>query len=158
MACEIPLTKGQVALVDEADYAEISQHKWHVIKGRHGHFYAARKVRINGKGTSLLMHRAIMDAPPDMQVDHKNEYETLNNQRYNLRLATHGQNQMNTGKHSHNTSGYKWISWAKARGKYRGRVVVNKQEYAVGYFDDPAEGYAACYEKAKELHGKFVHF
>lgn len=105
----------------------------------------------------MLMHRLIMGNPKGMQVDHVNEEQTLDNRRSNLRVATHGQNQMNTGKHAHNTSGYKWVSWSKSRSKYRVRIVANKVEYHIGYFDDPKEGYEAALERVASLHQEFAH-
>ena len=35
MSKEIKLTRGKVALVDEADYAELSKYSWNALKGTH---------------------------------------------------------------------------------------------------------------------------
>ncbi|GAB4573715.1 MAG: hypothetical protein Kow0077_16900 [Anaerolineae bacterium] len=44
MPAYIPLTRGQVALVDPADRPALLQYKWHLTT----HGYAATRIRING--------------------------------------------------------------------------------------------------------------
>src|SRR5690349_12540101 len=94
MAKEIPLTKGQVVLVDDEDYEWLNQYKWFVVsmdsKNMYGkpRYYAARWK--NRK--RVYMHREILvDAP---EVDHRDN-NPLNNQRANLRECTHKQNMRN---------------------------------------------------------------
>jgi hypothetical protein len=87
---EIPLTQGKVALVDDADYEWLSQWKWYFSGG-----YAIRQVRKpTGKYGMLGVHRALMQPPSGMEVDHI-DGDGLNNQRINLRVCTHRQNMYN---------------------------------------------------------------
>src|ERR1035437_8429020 len=100
MTREIPLTMGQVALVDDEDYDWLmSQGKWHALKRTHGTaYYAMRAVRKPGGGYShQCMHRILMDAPKGIEVDHING-NGIDNRRANLRTATHLQNSSNKHK------------------------------------------------------------
>lgn len=103
------------------------------------------------------MHRVIMNAPREFQVDHINQFDTLNNRKSNLRLATHGQNQMNVGKKSHNTSGYKGVCWDKGKQRWRSRIVANKREHHLGFFKTPEAAYEAYCNAVSIYHGEFAH-
>lgn len=65
---ELPLTKGAVALIDDADLPLVQGYKWHMTAGG----YAARSVSAGGVRRTVLMHRVIADAPEAMEVDHAN--------------------------------------------------------------------------------------
>jgi len=98
---KIPLTQGKLALVDDADYKWLNQWKWKVINCNYT-CYAARTIYLGGgrknqKSGTIQMHRLILNAPINMEGDHK-DGNGLNNQRSNLRLATSGQNSQNSRK------------------------------------------------------------
>ena len=61
---KIPLTKGRFALVDDADYEAMSRIKWQY----HDAGYAVSRTRKTG---SIYMHRLLMKATPDIEVDHR---------------------------------------------------------------------------------------
>lgn len=84
----IRLTKGYVALVDAADYAELSQYNWQARPGGSAkHVYASRR---HGNGMAL-MHRQLFDFPAGMDVHHVNG-DTLDNRRSNLQVVTRSYN------------------------------------------------------------------
>jgi hypothetical protein len=62
-AKRIKLTQGKYALVDDCDYEQLNQYKWHYSQG-----YAARRQF----GKVVLMHRQIMQTPEGMDTDHIN--------------------------------------------------------------------------------------
>ena len=86
---EIQLVNGGVAFVDDEDYEKVRGYRWRSFT-RPNTTYA----RTCNKGSTLLMHRLIMDAPPGTVVDHL-DHNGLNNCRQNLRLCTQQQNLWN---------------------------------------------------------------
>jgi hypothetical protein len=95
----IPLTQGQFAIVDIADFEWLNQWRWFASWG--DGFYARRRVR----GKNLLMHREILQPRKGYLVDHRNG-NTLDNRRENLREATTSVNAINRRIRCDNTSGY----------------------------------------------------
>lgn len=95
----IPLTNGLFAKVDDDDYDWLSLHQWFAkpTKGRFNSlrvFYAARSVHVDGKTTTVYMHREITCCSPGCQVDHDNR-ERLDNQRHNLIVCSQQANLKN---------------------------------------------------------------
>jgi hypothetical protein len=155
---EIPLTKGMVALVDDQDYERVMQYKWHADYCHNTRsFIAERSFRAaDGKWTRQPMSRFILDAPPEILVDHRN-HNTLDNQRFNIRKCTHAQNQRNARKRCDNTSGYKGVSSRSHTKKFRARIKVNGREIFLGYFYTKREAALAYNQAALRLHGEFAH-
>ena len=146
----IILTRGFSAVVDDKDYEScIAQGKWSALVTKSGKVYAVR-----GKG--VLLHRFILGVRKRFtQVDHK-DGNGLNCRRSNMRKATVSQNQMNQGKQSSNTSGFKGVSWDTSHGKWRVRIRVAGKRLCLGSFNlikDAAKVYAAA---AKKYHKEFA--
>lgn len=77
---EIPLTRGYVAVVDDEDYALVSQFEWHPkIDGE-------SICAVHGSQTQQLMHRLILGVDPTVIVIHKDR-NGLNNRRSNLHIV-----------------------------------------------------------------------
>ena len=55
----IGLTQGKVAVVDDDMQDELNQYNWFAKKDRNT-WYATRNDRIDGKKTSISMHRQIL--------------------------------------------------------------------------------------------------
>ena len=149
------ISKGKVALVDDADFDWLSHYNWNVIEVYRGRFYA---VRDSSLGINAFMHRVIMDATPGLTVDHI-DGNGLNNQRSNLRLCTASQNQSNRAKpkwKSGCSSGFKGVHWYPSQRKWECQICANGRRVHLGYFEDPREAAAAYNEAAKRLHGEFA--
>ena len=129
---EVPLTKGYIALIDDQD-SWITQYKWHVHIGRYGTPYAMTWV----KGKNLSMHRLLLDFPTS-EIDHINS-NGLDNQRHNLRLATHTNNCRNRKIQSNNSSGFKGIFWDNAKKRWRAELYSQGKGYRSKRFRDPRD-------------------
>lgn len=155
---EIPLTKGQVALIDDADFDLVSKHKWHAKTSRNT-YYAQTSTRLpDGRKGKLKMHRLLLGLTDrSVHVDHI-DGNGLNNQRSNLRTCTGSENMRNRGAASHNKSGFKGVTWHKKGGHWRATIRLNGKYTHLGYFDTPAEAHAAYCKAADELHGEFANY
>ena len=149
----IPLTKGNVAIVDEADYEWLSQFNWSTCTSTKGLPYAGRTVRVDGKPYTLLMHRLIMGATERQEVDHW-DGNRLNNSRDNLRWCTRSQNQQNRGKTNKNTSDSKGVY--HVRGRWIVAIRIDGRLAHIGSFATQEEAVAVYKVKAAEVHGKFA--
>ena len=147
---KIWLTQGQFALVDDADYEWLNQWAWHAQYSSHiDSYYAVRKITLsNGKQRTVRMHREILGLVhgDKRQADHIH-HDTLNNQRYELRIVTNRQNTSN--KEFKGTSKYAGVS---AYGdKWHSRIRTNKKQIHLGYYDTEIEAHYAYQAALKKL-------
>lgn len=139
----IPLTRGLQATVDAGDFDWLSQWRWFALRGRSG-FYAARWESSTGKRRMISMHREILCAPANKEVDHRN-HDTLLNLRTNLRLASDAESARNRRLQCNSTKGLKGVSFYLARGKFRAQIEFSGRTKHLGYFNTAQEA-AACYD------------
>lgn len=150
----IELTRGYVAIVDDCDYEAIAKYKWRAFPNKNT-CYAARSVYLSeGLCRDIFMHRQLMNAPKGMQVDHR-DGNGLNNTSYNLRLATHQQNQRNKRLQRNNTSGFKGVSWYKKESLWVANISVNGRTITLGRFPTAEAAHAAYCEASAKYHGPF---
>lgn len=142
---EIKLSRGYVALVDDEDFERVNQFKWYATSKdtkKSKTVYALRNISKDEENKNTLMHRFIVRATdPKRKVDH-DDFDGLNNQKGNLRAANNSQSGAHRKKMGSNTSGFKGVSWHKAKGKWYARIMVGEKSLSLGYFTDPME--AAC--------------
>jgi len=158
MVKEIPLTQGKVALVDDEDYERVNQHKWYA-RFNHGNWYAERgqwDYAIK-KVKDIKMHRLIISAPKDVQVDHING-DGLDNQRCNLRIVTQSQNQRNMKKRTKRkyTSIYKGVCFDKERRKWVVSIYIDNKCRKIGRFKNEIDAARAYDEAAKKYFGEYA--
>ncbi len=133
---QILLTQGQVAFVDDADYEELSKHKWFAEKHRSGNFYAVRGFPLkNGKQRLIRMHRQILrlEFGDKRQGDHIN-HNTLDNHQDNLRICTNQQNTTNKKIRLNTTSRFKGVYWNKLAKKWHAQIGIDGKRKHLGFW------------------------
>ncbi len=149
----IALTQGLETLVDDEDYERLSAFAWYAWRHKkHRTWYAVR----NSHGpTTESLHRAALQAPRAMHVDHI-DGNGLNNQRSNLRLCTRSQNAHNAALRPDNTSGHKGVYFIKRRQKWAARVMFQGKDHWLGAYNSREEAAEVVREERVRLHGAFT--
>lgn len=145
--CEIPLTQGLVALIDEADFDLIAARKWYAARSTQTSYALNRR-----DCETVSMHRFLLAPAPGQHVDHING-NGLDNRRSNIRLCTPSQNMANSRRpkdalrqRGTRKLGNSWVATVKFQGK----------AIHAGCFATPEEAARAYDAKARELHGEFA--
>ena len=152
---KIKLTRSLYAIVDDADYEELSKHKWCAMKTKWG-FYATRKSpKKNGKRHTIRMHRQILGLKhgDPRQGDHQN-HNTLDNRRANLRICTNQENSMNQKSPPDTASQFKGVSWYYK--KWIAGIKVNGVRKHLGSFVSEKDAALAYNKAAKKYFGEFA--
>lgn len=155
---EIPLTKGQTAVVDAASYHLVRDLLWTAAWHEHTRgYYAIANVRTpNGtrRYRTAKMHRVVLGlSNPDIHVDHEN-HDTLDNRSRNISSVTHQQNLCNQSPRRHaKKSRFKGVT-KRENGVWRAYITVNKRRTWLGQFTDEEAAARAYDEAAIRLHGE----
>jgi hypothetical protein len=150
---EIHLTSEYTILLDADDLLLVRKYNWTLCFGART-VYARSIVRRH----NIWMHRLIVKAPVNREVDHINK-NGLDNRRVNLRLATHSQNQGNSRIRKDNFSGYKGVSWHKKTKKWIAQIGLGSgNRVYLGIFNDPWDAAQAYNDAALDHFGKFASF
>jgi len=156
---KIPLGFGKYALVDDTDYDWLSQYIWKTTLFGHA---------INDIEKTLLckipfspvfqMARLILglEEGDNRECDHINHIP-YDNQRCNLRICTHAENQHNRGlTKRHTTSQFKGVHWNRRVKKWRAQIVIDRKQKFLGYFSKEKYAAQAYNLAAKRYFGKFA--
>lgn len=140
-----------IALVSDKDFKNLNKFVWSLDKDGYAsrHDWSGPKIRL------IFMHRLIMGEPKGIEVDHKN-HQQLDNQRSNLRLATHQQNCFNRQKGKNTSSIYKGVSWKAKDKKWWSKIKKNGKCFSLGYFHNQRWAAMAYDITAKDLFGSFA--
>lgn len=154
---KIFLPGGHVAIVDAEDYESLTQWKWHFNKG-----YAVRKAYVGvvdgkEKYKNIRIHRLVIKAPEDLQVDHING-NRLDNRKSNLRLCSAYQNNLNRCGVKNTSSKYKGVSWRGYINKWTAQIEVNGKYKHIGCFYDECDAALAYNLIAAEYFSEFAYF
>jgi len=150
---EIPLTQGQVALVDDEDFERVNQYKWHTSSNSTNQtLYAARNIcKKLGVWRLQYLHRFILNTPNGLQVDHK-DHNGLNNTKANIRNVTRTENNRNGLKCRKITSSkYRGVGWHKKCNNWRAYIGIAGKHIHLGHYETELEAALAYDEKAHEV-------
>lgn len=149
---EVPLTQGQVALVDDSDFNCVNALKWHALRYPNG-YRAVRTVQNNLKRRAIYLHNFITGF---RRTDHR-DGNSLNNQKENLRAATHSQNQRAfRTKKKGSSSRFRGVSWHIHRQAWSAQIWVAKKLVHLGYFSDENSAARAYDSEARTHYGEFA--
>lgn len=163
---EIPLTRGQVALVDDEYFEWLSQWKWYARWHAEGQSYrVARTYRDpeTGQHGTRAMHAEILGTVAGEIGDHIN-HDALDNRRANLRKCDQCQNSWNARKMQDSRAPYKGVtlhgvtlSGARYQNpRWLARICVRGKRIHLGFFRDPIEAARAYDRAAQQYFGEFA--
>lgn len=140
----IQLTQGQVALIDDEDFEEVNQYKWHAERRLHG-FYARRTDKL---GNHHYLHRFLMGNPEGQVIMHLNG-NGLDNRRSNLQRG----NQIQNGRGHWNRPGKKsrGVTFCKQTSRFKAQINHGGNMISIGRYDTLEEAMRARDAKAREL-------
>ncbi len=149
----IPLSLGKFAAVDDADYASLTDGPKWFAQRKGNNFYAMRRRCVEGRRYTEYMH--LLLCPGIGRIDHR-DGDGLNNQRFNLRPATHQQNMCNTRKRAGTSSAFKGVSWHACTSKWAAKLTANKQHHYLGIWSSEEAAARAYDSAAREHFGEFA--
>ncbi len=140
------LKNGTSFIFDPQDEWLVKQHTWSLTRGH---------IRTVQNGKTVYLHRLIMGAADNEQIDHINGDKT-DNRRCNLRFADHTKNQQNKGLRSDSTTGFKGVCFDRRSGKFMAYINAYGRRTYLGYFEDKNSAALAYDKAAVRLHGDFA--
>ena len=136
---------GLKFLIDPEDFDKIKDQSFRLHK--RGYVFS---------GKHKLLHRILMNAPDDKQVDHING-DKLDNRKCNLRICTHQENNMNVGKRKDNSSGFKGVCFHKQHQKFQAQIYIDGKKKYLGLFEKAEDAFKVYCQAGKKLHGDFFN-
>lgn len=119
-------------LFDLEDYDKIKDYCWN--EDNQG--YITTKFKVDGVEYRYKLHRVIMDVDDaQTEVDHI-KHNPKDNRKKKLRIVNSTENKRNRGLGKNNHSGITGVNWYEKYKKWRARIVVNKKNIHLGYFDN----------------------
>jgi hypothetical protein len=153
---EIPLSQGQVALVDDQDYPLLSDFRWCYRPERNGRQgYAVRHVKVEGKDRLLYLHRQLLQPGPGQEVIFLN-YDRLDCRRDNLRVVTKQEARQHHRVRSDSKSGSKGVRYNADGDTWTAVVYRDGHGYHIGTFH-LKEAAEAAYERALRRENADLH-
>jgi hypothetical protein len=149
-----PINKAMSALVDIADYRNIKDYKWHIVK-KGNTFYARWDKRNDFRHIVIFMHHLILGDKEGLYIDHING-NGLDNRRCNLRHCSHKQNMANRYGNSNSSSKYKGVSWHKDKEMWCAYIFENNKLNHLGYFINEHEASLEYNKNAERVFREFA--
>ncbi len=148
---KIFLTNGQFTLVSDIDFLFLVGYNWHQENDNRVNCSSGCDGLNGQRMRRIIAKRAGIDC--SNQIDHIDR-NPLNNQRENLRPATHSQNCRNSEGYS--KSGYKGV-YPCGRG-WQAQIQIESEKIYLGYFDTPEEASEAYNQAADYYFNEFANY
>ena len=153
---QIPLSQGQIAVIDDDDFADIARFKWFYRAERNGKpGYAVRNIKVDGKATMRYLHREIMNPTPGHEVIFLN-HDRLDCRKENLRAVTTEEARQHHRMRSDCKTGAKGVRYNGDTGTWSAYLYRYGNAYHVGtfYFKEQAE---QAYQEALRRENPDLH-
>ena len=93
-------------LIDLDDIEKVKKYTWCLTRGRNMILYAMTKTSEN---KNIKLHRYLMNCPNNKDIDHIN-HNTLDNRKFNLKVCSRAENNLNLGIRTNTKLGLKYIT------------------------------------------------
>ena len=140
------VSNGKQFFFDLEDYDLIKKYCWCIKDG----YVQSRDSNRN----QVYLHRLIMNPDNNYVIDHINHIKH-DNRKFNLRICTYSQNNMNMTLRYDNTTGYKGVS--KRGRKYRARINFNGKEIYLGTFSNFDDAVKARKKAEEKYFGEYAY-
>ena len=117
---------GRRFFFDKEDYPLIAKYTWS--------FNDQGYVISCPYGETVRLHRLVMNAPRNTDVHHINQCPE-DNRKANLECVSHARNIQLSKRSTANTSGFRGVSWDKAKKKWLASIACNGKAYFLGRFE-----------------------
>lgn len=153
----------KIVLFDDEDYELVSQINWKIVKSKEidtsDVFYARgivpKKIFDKYGQNSVRMHRIIMSAKKEEQIDHIN-HNGLDNRKANLRIATNSQQTANTRLQARSTTGFKGVTFKSKKKLYISRIRIDGKLIGGGLFKNKYQAALKYNEMAIKYFGEYA--
>ena len=137
-------------ICDLEDWEKLKNYCWFKNSGGYA-------VAEPSRGNRLRFHRLVTNCPDGLEPDHIYPVAlgVCDNRKSNLAIKTHRQNCLNTGMFSHNTSGYKGVTFDKTMNKWVAQIGVLGNTIHLGKFNTKEEAYKARLEAEEKYFGEY---
>lgn len=155
MTKEIKLTNEYSVLVDDEDYEELIKYRWYITPEGYAYRFL---IDEDGKRHTLYMHRNILKTKKGLDVDHI-DYDTLNNQKSNLREAARSNNLAHSKPHkkyAETHSQYRGVYWHKRAMKWVTGISNNGKSIHLGLFLNEKDAAKAYNNAAERIYKEFA--
>lgn len=151
----VPLSQGYEAVIDASDAPFAATRNWNILRCQTKRYAITRYKGHDGKWRAVFLHRVILVASGEFDVDHRNG-DGLDCRLDNLRQATRSQNVMNSCRRSDNKSGFKGVSLDRYK-SWRAEIKIAGKTKYLGAFRTPEAAHQAYVNAAREHHGAFAN-
>lgn len=143
-------SKDEEFYFDLEDYDKIKDYYW--WKNDSGYILTVLE-KVSGKQKRMRLHNFLIG---EFNIDHRNNNK-VDNRKSNLRKATISQNTMNRAIRNDNTSGCTGVYWNKQRNKWVAKIIVNKKQIHLGFFDKLEDAIKARKNAEGKYFGEFSY-